>query len=295
MAVKNRFQFFAINLLLTLVFFNSCTIIKAGSYASQVFIQERDPELAKAALPTMMKASEAIYFADKKNHGNAVMTAQLYVMYANAFLENEAFLLDDEEYEEKARLTKRANALYLRAVDILLPVIEEKAKHSFLSDIDISHKALNTFKAKDIPLLYWTSAAILSAFSSNPMDFNTATKVSLALSLFERAYAIDPDWNNGSLYELAITVYAALPKDLGGNIEKAKQAYELAMLKTGGKSASVLFAYAKNISTLEGSRAEFEKSLQQAARLPVRQDSALTDVLASQKAARLLEDIDLYF
>lgn len=157
MIAKTKNSLFIYMLILALINITSCTILKAGSYASMVFMQESDTELAKASLPTLIKVSEALYLADTKGQKNAITTAQLYIMYANVFLETEAFLLPDEKYEEKINLTQRANALYLRAVNILLPILEAKSKGILLADTLAEKSFLKPFKKQDIPLLYWSS------------------------------------------------------------------------------------------------------------------------------------------
>jgi len=120
-------------------------------------MRESDPALAAAALPTMMKASEALLLADPKNEGKALTTATLYVMYANAFLDSEAFLLPDEAYEEKLALSRRAKALYSRAAGLLVPFIEADAPGAFSGDYSSGAKngayPFARFGRKDVPLL----------------------------------------------------------------------------------------------------------------------------------------------
>lgn len=277
----------------------SCAILRTGQYASSVFLRESDPELAAAALPTMMKASEALMLADPGHEGKALTTASLYVMYANAFLDSRAFLLPDEAFEQKLALSRRAGALYLRAAAILLPFIEARTPGLLKPD---GHKngagqapSLSRFGRRDVPLLYWTSAAILAAFASDPMNFDNAARVSAALALFEKARALEPDWNGGSLHELAITIYGSLPADLGGDSQKAAAAFEAAIKASGGSSPGAYVAWASSICTRSGDRDGFRAALETALSLAERPESALLDVLARSKAQRLLDDIALYF
>lgn len=277
---------------------SSCALFKAGDLASEAFMREADPALAESAMPTMIKASEALLLASPGKESMALTTASLYVMYANAFLDGEAFLLPDEAYEQRLTLSRRAAALYLRATALLIPFIERRAPLAFdtrSSGMGEHGDALSRFNRKDVPLLYWTASAILAAFASDPMNFDNAARVSGALALFEHARSLDPDWNGGSLQELAITIYGSLPADLGGDVEKAEEAYVLSLASTGSSSPGAFVAYAASVCVSRADRDGFSASLNEALKLADRPESALMDSLARRKARRLLNDIDLYF
>lgn len=268
----------------------SCAVLKAGDYATEAFMRESDPKLAADAMPTMMKAAEALSLADPRSESKALTRASLYVMYANAFLDTEAFLLPEEDYAARRFLTLRAKALYLRASGILVPFVERREPSLF-----IASPPLQAFGKKDVSLMYWTSAAILAAFADDPMDFDNAARIAGAITLFERARDLDPDWNGGALHELAIVIYGSLPADLGGDREKARAAFRLATGSAEAASPGAFVSYALSVCTAEGDREGFRSSLGTALSLPPRPESALLDSLARRKAERLLADIDLYF
>lgn len=276
----------------------SCAILKAGDYATEAFMREPDPVLAEAALPTMMKAAEAISLADPKSEDKALTTASLYVMYANAFLEGEAFLLPDDAFDAKARLASRAAALYSRAFSLLSPAIEKRLPGAFSIDYGPypgSRAPLSRFGRKDVGLLYWTTAAVLAGFASDPMNFDNASRVSGAVAMFERAIELAPDWNGGALHELGITVYGSLPAELGGDVRKAVAAFTSATAGTDGPSPSPYVSYALSICVKAGDRKGFEDALTTALSTKPRPESALMDGLALRKARRLLDDVELYF
>lgn len=283
--------------ILSLMLYSSCVLLKAGDLASEAFMREGDPALAAAAMPTMIKAAEALLLANPNKESTALTTASLYVMYANAFLEGEAFLLPDEAYEEKLILSRRATSLYIRAAALLIPFIERRAPSAFnrIDATDSNADPLSRFGRKDVPLLYWSASAILAAFAGDPMNFDNAAKASGALALFEKARSLDPDWNGGSLHELAITVYGSLPSDLGGNHEEAEEAFATALISSGSSSPGAYVAYATSVCVARGDRDAFKASLEAALKLEDRPASALMDALARRKAMRLLGDIDFYF
>ncbi len=277
---------------------SSCALLRAGDTVTAAFMSESDPQLARDAFPTMIKAAEALYLADPRDAGKATLTASLYVMYASAFLEGDAFLLPDDDYDAKRALTARANALYLRAAGLLRPFVSATAPGVFRVDgsYDAPPEAeLARFSRDDVPLLYWTAASILAGFSSDPMNFDNAALVGAALALFERARELDPDWNGGALHELAITVYGSLPRDLGGDEDKARGAFEAAKTATGSGAPGPYLAYAQAVCVARGDEAGFRAALETALSLSDRPEAALMDSLARRKASRLLGDIRLYF
>jgi len=277
---------------------SSCAVLRAADYATDAFMRESDPELARSALPTMMKASEALLLADPGSPQKALTTASLYIMYANAFLDGEAFLLSDDAYDQKQMLSRRANALYLRAADLLVPLVEIQAPGLFgdsPQDGRDSKVSIGRFKIKDVPLLYWTAASILGAFAGDPMNFDNASRISGALALFERARALDPGWNAGGLHALAISLYGSRPEDLGGDRDAAAAAFDLAIAASGSKAPGPYVAYATSFCVPAGDSAGFKTALETALKLDIRPESALMDALAHRKAQRLLDDMSLYF
>ncbi|HPG85698.1 MAG TPA: TRAP transporter TatT component family protein [Spirochaetales bacterium] len=287
-----KFMRFAMAVALAL---QGCALLDAGDYASRAFMRESDPALAKDAFPTMIKAAEAIQLADPDDQGAATLVASLYVMYANAFLDGEAFLLPDEAFEERLGLARRANALYLRAAALLAPFVEARAPGALGLAVVTEDPSLARLGKKDVPTLYWAAAAILAAFASDPMDFDNAARVSGALALFERARTVEPDWNGGALHELAISVYGSLPTELGGDRAKARAAFELAKAASSASSPGAFVAYASSVCAPEGDADGFAQALETALGLPDRPESALMDAIARRKARRLLDDKDLYF
>lgn len=277
---------------------SSCAVLKAGDYASEAFMREPDPAMAEAALPTMIKASEALSLADPKSESKAISTASLYLMYANAFLEGESFLLPDEDFDRKRSLSTRASGLYGRAFSLLSPFVEKRLPGLFALDYGPypgSRAPLSRFGKNDVPLLYWTAASVLAGFAADPMDFDNASRVAGALAMFERATELEPGWNGGALHELGITIYSSLPAELGGDMRKARAAFAAATANPLDRSPGAYVAYAYSICVKAGDKPAFEAALAEALSMPSRPETALMDALARRKAQKLIEDIRSYF
>jgi len=275
----------------------SCAILGAASKTTTVFLSEEDPELAGAALPTFIKASEMLLEADPKNQDKVVTTASLYVMYANAFVDGPSSRWPDERFEERLEAVNRASALYRRAFRILAGALERRSP-GVLEAVKAGDPApLGRFRAADLPLLYWSAASVLAAFGLNQLDFESAGNMGAANLLLARATELDPDWNEGALHELNFQYYASLPPFLGGDRAKALDYYERALATSGGKSASLFVAYATSICRPDDDYAGYKAALERALAIDpdARSETRLATVLARRNAAWLLSTADRYF
>lgn len=284
---------------------SSCSLTRVGVYASDAFLGEEDPAIAGAALPSFMKVSEVLLATNPSKQGNATTVASLWLLYATAFLDGETLFLPDDAYLKRQELTSRARALCLRAYRLLSPFVEKKSPGFFSVDFQLlpgadaqarsaTQSALKPFKKTDADLMYYTAASILAAFSSDPLDFDHAARVPAAIALLEGALSLAPD--RADIQELAFTVYASMPADLGGSRERAVAAYESAMEASGGKSAGLFVSHALIIRVADDDAAGFKADLERALAISASDAprSALMNALARRKAAYLLEHMGDY-
>jgi predicted anti-sigma-YlaC factor YlaD len=274
----------------------SCAVLGAASKLQTVLTSEEDPELAAAALPTFMMASEALFEADPKNQGKAVSAASLYVMYANAFVQGPAASLPDEKFEERKAANDRAGALYRRAFRILSGALELRSPG--IVEAAVAGKPdLSRMRKSDVPLLYWSAVSVLAGFGLNPLDFKSAHYLGVAPLFLARAAELDPGWNSGAIYGIYLSYYAGMPGYLGGDKGKAEEAYRKALAYSKGGSASLFVAYATSICIPKEDLAGFKAALAKALAIDPNAvpESRLETVIAQENARRLLDDTDKYF
>ena len=278
------------------VLFGSCAVLGAASKVQTVLTGEEDPEIAAAALPTFILASEALLEADPKSQDKAVTMASLYVMYANAFVQGPASALPDERFEERQAAFDRAGALYRRAFRLLAAALDRRSPG--VVEAAVAGKPdLSRMRKADVPLLYWSAVSVLAGFGLNPLDFKSARYLGTAPLFLARAAELDPGWNGGSIYGIYISYYAGMPDYLGGDLAKAEDAYKKALGYSKGGTASLFVSYATSICVpkedYEGFKAALEKALAvDPDALPA---SRLETVLAQRSARRLLAEADRYF
>jgi predicted anti-sigma-YlaC factor YlaD len=274
----------------------SCAVLGAASKLQTVLTSEEDPELAGAALPTFMMASEALLEADPKNQSKVVTMASLYIMYANAFVQGPASSLPDERFEERKLAFDRAGALYRRAFALLSGALDRRS--AGIVEAAVAGKAdLSRLRKADVPLLYWSAVSVLAGFGLNPLDFKSAHFLGAAPLFLARAAELDPGWNGGAIYGIYLSYYAGMPSFLGGDMAKAEAAYQKALGYSKGGTASLFVSYASSICVPREDPAGFKAALAKALAIDpnAAPESRLETVIAQRNARRLLADIDTYF
>ena len=293
-----------------LFLFASCSINKmairavsnalTGSGSSDVFTADADPRLVGDALPFAIKMYEALLSKNPKHEGLLLTTGSLFVMYANAFVQGPAEMLDPiDYYEERLEAQDRAKLLYLRGKTHLYSALEQKYPGFSKASVADGTLApiLKKCKKDDVPLLYWAVAGGLSAYSIDVFDFDLGSSIPEWGEMIARAYELDPDFNNGAIDDFYILFYASLPKDLGGDKEKADMHFMRAIEKTKGHSAGPYVSYAQAVCIPAQNYDSFQENLLKALAIDPDEDpsSRLVNILAQKKARYLLDNADEYF
>jgi hypothetical protein len=125
--------------------------------------------------------------------------------------------------------------------------------------------------------------------------------------LINRAYELDPDFNNGALDDFFIIYYASIPAGYvpGLTVEKkqreAMRHYWLAIAKSKGASAGPFVSYAECVASKppQKSYAAFKANLEMALAVDnsncPSSEAELANKLAQRKARYMLDNADLYF
>jgi predicted anti-sigma-YlaC factor YlaD len=282
--------------------FSACSInrmaVKAvsnaltGEGSSAVFTGDPDPRLVGDALPFAIKMYESLLSANPDHQGLILTTGSLFIMYANAFVQGPAEMLPPSRNDERKEARERAKKLYLRGADILYggldkkyPGFTEAAVHETLDQY------LAGMKKDDVPLLYWSVAGILSAYSLDVFDFDLGFRLSELNAMIHRAYELDPDFNKGALDDFFILFYAQVPEGLGGNPALVKPHFEKAVEKSGGKAAGPYVSYAQAVCVPAQDYANFRDCLEKALAIDADADpeNRLVNIINQRKAQYLLD------
>lgn len=256
---------------------------------------ENDPQLVKDFFPTALKMYEIMMIQNPKHTGIAIMTGQLYIMYANAFVQTPAEQLPIEQFSRQNAEYIRAQNFYTRGKNFVLKALELDypgfSAAVFGSDPAATAEFLGKCGKNDTAALYWAGAGALGAFSLAPLDGENLATLPGSVTMLERAATLDPAFNKGAIWEVLLSFYAAAPEDMGGGREKALEAYQKALQYTGGTSPGTYMAYARGICIPTQDSAGFDEALDKALAIdPESQpDNRLVLTIAHQQAQWLKE------
>ncbi len=301
-------KFIILTVIVCTVVFSSCSINKlavnaisdvlGGSGGGNSFLRDNDPQLVADALPFTIKLYETLIVENPENEGLLLNTGSLLIMYANAFVQTPADMLPDNEYKKQEETYGRAKKLYLRGKDYLFRSLELRYP-GFNRAIEEENldTVLKEMSAEDVPYLYWSAAGWFGAISIDVFDLKLSAHIPQAGKLMNRAYELDPDFSNGMIHEFYILYYASLPREMGGDKEKARYHFHRAVELTNGMSASPYVSLAITLSVANQDRAEFRELLEQALAIEPDKDpdSRLLNIIMQEKAEWYLNHVDDFF
>jgi predicted anti-sigma-YlaC factor YlaD len=224
-------------------------------------------------------------------------TCSLFTQHGYAFLEAEADSLDASRRDEATVLRERALKHYLRGRGYCLRAMDSRFGMGTSARL-LEDPAAAVAKAgkNDVPLLYWTAASWGAAISLGIDRPDLAVDFPTVRALADRALALDPTWNNGSIHELMITL-DSLPEALGGNPARAREHFKAAVDIQKGLAPGPYVALANGVAVPAQDRAEFERLLKEALAIDPEKDPSrrLVTLITQQRARVLLERADEKF
>lgn len=270
-----------------------------GAGSSTVFTGDDDPQLVGEALPFAIKMYEALLSEAPDHRGLIITTGSLFVMYANAFIQGPAEFLPSFRYEERQAARQRAKKLYLRGIEILMRGIENEYpgfKKASVEGGDLI-PLLREMEKEDVPLLYWSAAGTLSAFSLDPFDFSLGKETPDCMAYIDRAYELDPGFNFGALDDFYVLAYASLPPAMGGDPSRVEFHFRRSLEKSGGKLAGPYVSYAQAVALPAQDYDAFRSCLQAAIDIDVdaAPENRLVNTISQRKARELLNRAGDYF
>ena len=279
---------------------NSVSNALTGTGSADVFTADSDPELVGDALPFAIKMYESLLSQNPNHQGLLLTTGSLFVMYANAFVQGPAERMDAiDYYAERHAALDRAKKLYLRGNALLYSALDKKYPGFSAASLEggTLEALLRKCKKEDVPLLYWTVASGLSAYSIDVFDFALGSGIPKWGPMIARAYELDPDFNNGAIDEFYILYYAALPESLGGDKARAEIHFKRALEKTRGLAAGPYVSYAQANCVPAQDYDAFKENLEKALAIDVDDEPSmrLVNILSQRKAKYMLENAYVYF
>jgi len=263
---------------------------------SDVMTRDNDPELVAAAIPFGLKTYESILESTPNHQPLLVATCSGYTSYAYGFVLTPADLAQFTDRPASRAGIERAKNMYLRARDFCMRAMELRYPGVGKQLLMDPEKAVAKMNKKDVELLYWTAASWGSAMSLGKDQPDLVADFPTVRAMADRALALDPEWSNGSIHELFITLDSQ-PEMLGGSAERARKHFAEAVRIQKGQLPGPYVELAEGQSITNQDRAEFEKLMNQAIALDpnVQPSVRLVSLIMQRRAKGLLDHIDDLF
>lgn len=269
----------------------------ALSGSGTAFASDNDPELVAAAVPFSLKLMESLLEESPNHRGLLLAAASGFTQYSYIAVQEPAEQLESKDITAARAMSQRAGLLYLRARDYGLRGLETRHK-GISAELRSNPKAAAAKCVKaDVPYLYWTAASWGSAISISKESPELIADQPIVEALIDRAAALDPDFNEGSIQEFLITYEGVRPGADQGHEARSKEHFDRAIALTHGQMASPYVTYAESVSIASQNRAEFESMLAKALAIDVnaKLDDRLSNVVMQRRARWLLSREDDLF
>ena len=302
-------------ILLSLGFFTAGCIKKAAvnsladqlaEGASKALSSDEDLELVGDALPFALKLMEVLYYQAPDNVALHEALAAGFTQYGMVFVQ---FPAEQQKYDDFAAYREgvaRARKLYLRAGTYALAGMELRHPGFGAALAGDHDEALAMAGADDLGMLYWLGASRLAAISNSRENPELIGELPLAIAIIDRCYDLDPDWNDGAIHELLISLEPSRPMPsllargmdpTQSGVDRARAHFERSLELSGGVKASPYISLATATCIKSQDRAQFLELLDQALAVDIEESPAdrLANTYAQRKAAFLLDHIDDLF
>ena len=253
---------------------------------------DEDIQLVGDALPFGLKLIESL-LAESPNHRGLLMAAcQGFTTYAYVYVQRDADKIADEDIQAANVIRARARRLYLRA-------------HRYgMRGLEVSHRGISeqlrnspataaaALVKKDVPLVYWTAAALGSAISVGRNDAELLARLPEVASLLDRAIALDESWQQGALHEFHVVFASSRPG--GPDYNAIQKHFDRALELSKGNHAALFVAYAEAVSVPKQDAVQFRAMLGKALDIDPNEteEIRLVNLIAQERATWLLQRID---
>ncbi len=148
----------------------------------------------------------------------------------------------------------------------------------------------------DVPVAYAVAVAWTSWIQANSDDWGAVAELGKVKYLMERVIALNESYDSGGPHLYMGGLETVLPASMGGNPDKGKMHFERAIELSEGRFLMAKVVYAENYARLVFDQELHDRLLNEVLSAdPVVTDMTLTNMVAREQAAALLEDSSDYF
>ena len=261
-----------------------CSFGNLPGNLSQALLDQPDPETVRDGAPAYLVLIDTLINADPEDVGRLTAGAQLYTLYATAFV---------DEKGRRQRLAGRAREYGSRALCAEKETLCDLSARPFPEFI----AGLGQLDDPDqVPALYALTIGWLAWIEAHSDDWGAIADLPKVEAALSRLLALDEGYRGGSVHTLLGILLTLRPPALGGQPEVARAHFERALELSGGRDLGVKLELARSYARLVYERDLHDRLLQEVlAADPRAPGLTLTNTLAQRQARELLASADLYF
>jgi predicted anti-sigma-YlaC factor YlaD len=261
------------------------------------FASDDDPELVGQAVPFSLKLIESLLAETPKHRGLLLAAAMDFTQYSYAYVQEPAEEIESTDLEKANLQRDRARRLYLRARDYGLRGLETKHAGFGAALRRNPERTVRSTTVKDVPLLYWTAVAWGAAISASKDHPELVADQPLVEALIDRAYKLNPSFDDGAIHCFLITYEPARQGAKGDFAARSRGHFEHAVELSGGAMAAPYVSMAEAVSVQKQDRGEFESLLHKALAVDpdTRPEWRLNNLIMQRRARWLLGKTDELF
>ena len=280
-------------MLISTALLSSCALLSPASYLDSYFekvkqsiMKQKDPELVKQGLPTLIILMDAAVAQDPDNPKLLLAASNMYSTYA------QAFMIPSEEKQ-------RAAIQYQKAKEYAMKLLKQRDFFAKVANgpFEDFEKALTKFKKSDVPDLYAAGSAWLGWILTNTDSMEALSELPQALALMRRVEQLDDSYAYGGVHLVFGIYYAVQPPGAGRDLKKSREHFLRAIKLAGKKNLLPKVTYAEFYLTATGEEKEFDKTLNEVINTDTNDDSefALINAIARERAQKLLDNREDFF
>jgi hypothetical protein len=261
------------------------------------YSRDDDPELVEDALPFALKTMESVIPEQPEHRGLLAATAGGFTQYAYGFLKEKADAIESKDREKAAHLRRRAKNLLRRGRGYGfqgLAVEHENFEQRLRQD---AQGTLAEVEKDEVPLLYWTAAALAAEVTLDKDDLELVADLPLSEAMMRRALELDEAYEQGAIHEFLMTYELSRPDGGPQSATVAEKHFQRARELSQGKRLSVLVSWAENALVKRQAQKEFLALLDEVLAFDVNTapEQRLANVIAQRRAQRLKARVEELF
>ncbi len=244
------------------------------------FFADPDADFVYQAIPGNLKLLDGLIRGSAyENDGLLLKGCKLYGMYAMAFFED----VTTDKKLEKANF-KKAAQFYLKSKEYGMMILTKNSDFKAVVDTNLDDftKTLAAFGKNDVETLFWTAFSWGSYINLNRSSATDIADLPKVKAMIDRVVELEPGYFYG-LPNLFLIVYYAMPKMFGGDLEKAKAAYDAVKAVSGAKFVLADYFMAKYYAVQAQDKQMFDTLINN---VESADDNVIPEMLFTQVAKR---------